>query len=155
MLTTSRQVWPKPLGEPHTADVAAIVPVAGDRLAVLSGQRINVVSRGDGRVLQTLDLPEIGTCLAADRTGQWLVAGTERGTVAVFDGPTYDRLFADMVSANEEGTVVKTGRVRPTSALPFNQHTIDELTASGRLAPAAAGCIQLAWEHRRAILRRG
>ncbi|MFI7623363.1 hypothetical protein [Micromonospora echinofusca] len=76
-------------------------------------------------------------------------------TVAVFDGPTYDRLFANMVSANAEGTVVKTGRVRPTSALPFTRHTIEELTASGRLAPAAAGCIQLAWEHRRTILRRG
>ncbi|OWV01618.1 hypothetical protein B5D80_25805 [Micromonospora wenchangensis] len=76
-------------------------------------------------------------------------------TVAVFDGPTYDRLFANMVSANAEGTVVKTGRVRPTSALPFTRHTIDELTASGRLAPAAAGCIQLAWEHRRTILGRG
>ncbi|MGB2569221.1 helix-turn-helix domain-containing protein [Micromonospora citrea] len=76
-------------------------------------------------------------------------------TVAVFDGPTYDRLFANMVSANAEGTVVKTGRVRPTSALPFTRHTIEELTAGGRLAPAAAGCIQLAWEHRRTILGRG
>ncbi|MFG2060452.1 helix-turn-helix domain-containing protein [Micromonospora sp. NPDC048871] len=76
-------------------------------------------------------------------------------TVAVFDGPTYDRLFADMVSANAEGTVVVTGRAKPTSALPFTRHTIDELTASGRLAPAAAGCIQLAWEHRRTILGRG
>ncbi|MEV4762530.1 helix-turn-helix transcriptional regulator [Micromonospora chokoriensis] len=75
-------------------------------------------------------------------------------TVAVFDGPTYDRLFADMVSSNAEGTVVTTGRVRPTSALPFTRHTIDELTASGRLAPAAAGCLELAWEHRRTILGR-
>lgn len=77
---------PKPLGEPFAADVAAIVPVAGDRLAILNGPRIDLVSRGDGRVLQTLDLPETGTCLATDRTGQWLAAGTEKGTVAVFDG---------------------------------------------------------------------
>jgi len=75
-------------------------------------------------------------------------------TVAVFDGRAYDRLFANMVSANNEGTIVKTGRVKPTSALPFTRHAIDELTSSGRLAPAAAGCIQLAWEHRRTILGR-
>lgn len=75
-------------------------------------------------------------------------------TVAVYDGPTYDHLFADMVDSNAEGTVVKTGRVRPTSAMPFTRHTIDELTASGRLAPAAAGCLELAWEHRRTILGR-
>lgn len=75
-------------------------------------------------------------------------------TVAVFDGPAYDRLFADMVSTNTEGTVVKTGRLKPTSALPFTRHNIEELSASGRLAPAAAGCLQLAWEHRRTILGR-
>jgi transcriptional regulator with XRE-family HTH domain len=75
-------------------------------------------------------------------------------TVVVFDGPTYDSLFGGMVSTNEEGTIVKTGRTRPTSALPFTQHTIDELISSGRLAPAAAGCIELAWRHRRTILRR-
>ena len=75
-------------------------------------------------------------------------------TVAVFDGPTYDQIFADMVSRNDEGTVVKTGRANPTSALPFTQQVLNELTASGRLAPAAAGCIELAWQHRRAILGR-
>jgi hypothetical protein len=75
-------------------------------------------------------------------------------TVAVHDGPAYDRLFAGMVDANDEGTVVKTGRVQPTSALPFTRHVIDELLNGGRLAPAAAGCLQLAWEHRKTILGR-
>ncbi|MBM7083248.1 helix-turn-helix domain-containing protein [Micromonospora humidisoli] len=76
-------------------------------------------------------------------------------TVAVFDGPTYDRLFADMVTFNAEVTIVTTGRLKPTSALPFTRHTIDEITSGGQLAPAAAGCIELAWEHRRTILDRG
>ena len=75
-------------------------------------------------------------------------------TVAVYDGPTYDRLFAEMVDSNDEGTVVKTGRNEPTSALPFTRHVLDELMKGGRLAPAAAGCLQLAWEHRKKILGR-
>ncbi|MFB9448161.1 transcriptional regulator [Dactylosporangium vinaceum] len=75
-------------------------------------------------------------------------------TVAVFDGETYDRLFADMVDHNDEGTIVKTGRVQPTSALPFTRHVLDELAHGGRLAPAAAGCLELAWQHRHTILRR-
>jgi hypothetical protein len=73
-------------------------------------------------------------------------------TVAVFDADLYDHLFAEMVDVNEEGTVVKTGRVHPTSAIPFTEHTIRELLDGGRLAPAAAGCLTLAWQHRRTIL---
>jgi transcriptional regulator with XRE-family HTH domain len=75
-------------------------------------------------------------------------------TVAVFDGSTYDRLFAGMVDSNDEGTVVKTGRVQPTSALPFTRHVLDELAHGGCLAPAAAGCLELAWQHRNTILGR-
>jgi transcriptional regulator with XRE-family HTH domain len=75
-------------------------------------------------------------------------------TVAVFEGETYDRLFTDMVDSNDEGVVVKTGKVQPTSALPFTRHVLDELTRGGRLAPAAAGCLELAWRHRQLILGR-
>src|SRR5206468_11751294 len=39
-------------------------------------------------LLQALGLPEAATCLAADPTGQWLAAGTVRGTVAVFECET-------------------------------------------------------------------
>jgi hypothetical protein len=76
-------------------------------------------------------------------------------TVAVFDADVYDRLFAEMVDVNEEGAVVKTGRVHPTSAIPFSRHMVDELLGSGRLAPAAAGILTLAWKHRRTILDGG
>ncbi|MFG2043145.1 XRE family transcriptional regulator [Dactylosporangium sp. NPDC048998] len=75
-------------------------------------------------------------------------------TVAVFEGETYDRLFVDMVDSNDEGVVVKTGKVQPTSALPFTRHVLDELAHGGRLAPAAAGCLELAWQHRHTILGR-
>jgi hypothetical protein len=73
-------------------------------------------------------------------------------TVAVLDAPVHDRIFARLVDTNPEGAVVKTGRARPTAYLPFTQHAVTELLDSGRLAPAAAGCLYLAWQHRRTIL---
>ena len=76
----------KPLGEPVADEVRALVPVSGDRLAVVNGPRVDLLSRNDGSVTQSLELSEVGTCIASDRTGQWLAVGTERGTVAVFDG---------------------------------------------------------------------
>lgn len=75
-------------------------------------------------------------------------------TVAVFDADIYDQLFGDMVDANEEGAVVRTGRVHRTTAIPFTEHTVMELLGGGRLAPAAAGCLRLAWDHRRQIIDR-
>jgi hypothetical protein len=73
-------------------------------------------------------------------------------TVAVVDADVYHRIFADMVHQNDEGSVVRTGRVHPTSAIPFTEHVVRELLDGGRLAPAAAGCLQLAWDHRRDLL---
>ncbi len=73
-------------------------------------------------------------------------------TVVVLQARVYDDLFGAMVDHNAEGSVVKTGRVHPTSALPFTEHTVRELLDGGRLAPAAAGCLRLAWDHRRTIL---
>lgn len=76
----------KPLGEPVTEEIRAILPLSGDRLAVVNGPRVDLLSRNDGSITQTLELSEVGTCIAVDRTGQWLAVGTEKGTVAVFDG---------------------------------------------------------------------
>jgi ParB family chromosome partitioning protein len=73
---------------PQLTPPMVLVPLAGDRLAASSGAQIAVLARGDGKLLQTLDLPEAVTCLAADPTGQWLAAGTVKGTVAVFECET-------------------------------------------------------------------
>jgi transcriptional regulator with XRE-family HTH domain len=73
-------------------------------------------------------------------------------TVVVFDADVYDVLFADIVDANDEGTLIKTGKLHPTPAIPFTDHMIRELIDSGRMAPAGAACLQLAWDHRRVIL---
>lgn len=73
-------------------------------------------------------------------------------TAVVFDADIYDRLFANIVARNDEGLVVRTGRAHPTTAIPFTEHIVRELLDGGRLAPAAAGCLQLAWDHRRDLL---
>jgi transcriptional regulator with XRE-family HTH domain len=76
-----------------------------------------------------------------------LTLAVELLTVAVFDGAVYDELFADMVERNDEGTVVGT-------TVPFEEHTLRRLLdrSAHALAPAAAGCIRLAWDHRRTVL---
>jgi transcriptional regulator with XRE-family HTH domain len=86
--------------------------------------------------------------LALDALTLW----AEILTVVVFDADVYDEVFADMVNANTEGSVVRIGTARPTPLIPFTRQVLDELSASGRLAPEAAGCLTLAWEHRRRIL---
>ncbi len=132
---------PKPLGQPFASPIAAILPVSGDRLAVLSGSQLDVVSRVDGRVLQTLDLPETGTCLAANRTGQWLAAGTEKGTVVVFDGqdrPEFERSEAERL---HDGAV--TALLFEPEELRFfsagADHKLLTTHARGRLEPEDKG----------------
>ena len=87
-LPPKKDAKPVPLGAEFAAVPAALAPLASDRLAVAAGPKVVVLARGDGAVSQTLDLSESVTCLASDPTGKWLVAGTEKGTVAVFECET-------------------------------------------------------------------
>jgi ParB family chromosome partitioning protein len=84
---------PAARGAPFDAAPVALAPLSDDRLAVAAGARVHVLARGDGKVLQSLELPEEVTCLAADPTGQWLAAGTAKGTVAVFECETQPAEF--------------------------------------------------------------
>jgi ParB family chromosome partitioning protein len=76
---------PKPLTDPFEFPTAAIAVVSQDRLAVVTGKTLALVSRNDGSVTQTLPLPDTGTCIGTDETGEWLAVGCEKGHVAVFD----------------------------------------------------------------------
>jgi transcriptional regulator with XRE-family HTH domain len=69
-------------------------------------------------------------------------------SVVVIDEEVYDAVFADMVSTNTEGNVA-------AATVPFEEHTIRRLLSGHpyALAPAAAGCIDLAWQHRDRIVR--
>jgi ParB family chromosome partitioning protein len=84
---------PWPCGSPFDAAPVALAPLSGERLAVAAGAKVLVIARADGKVSQTLDLPESVTCLAADPTGQWLAVGTAKGTVSVFECETEAAAF--------------------------------------------------------------
>jgi ParB family chromosome partitioning protein len=91
---------PAPRGTPSDAPPVALAPLSDERLAVTAGPKVFIVARGDGKVLQALDLPEPGTCLASDpTTGQWLVVGTAKGTVLVFECETEPKEFRPSDSA--------------------------------------------------------
>jgi hypothetical protein len=94
-------------------------------------------ARADGR----LRVYSLGVAVDA------LTLAVELLTVAVVDADTYDELFDGIVERNDEGTVAST-------TVPFEEHTVRRLLDRKRhaLAPAAAGCIQLAWEHRGVLL---
>lgn len=77
---------PRQLTEQFLHPITAIASVSQDRLAVVSGKYLHLVSKTDGQTLQSLDLPETGTCVGTDKTGAWLAVGCEKGSVAVFDG---------------------------------------------------------------------
>src|SRR5262249_1941920 len=61
-----------------------LAPLSGGRLAALAGTEVVILDRKDGKQRQRLELPEAGTSLASDPTGNWLAVGTGKGTVAVF-----------------------------------------------------------------------
>jgi ParB family chromosome partitioning protein len=96
---------PKPLGSQFNGIIAAIVPVSKKWIAVLNGKQIDVISDADGTVIQTLELPEDGTCLATDKTQSWLAAGTAKGTVAVFDGQDKDEFEPGEADKLHDGAV--------------------------------------------------
>ena len=79
--------------------------LSGGRLAAVAGERLVVLAGKDGTVLQSLDLPEPGTALAADPTGNWLVAGTAKGTVLVFDAENRDAFLLSESAKLHEGAV--------------------------------------------------
>ncbi|OLE27625.1 MAG: hypothetical protein AUG44_09740 [Actinobacteria bacterium 13_1_20CM_3_71_11] len=89
-----------------------------------------------------------GLGLAVGALDLW--AGLE--TVAVFDADAFDEIFVDLVQENDEGTVVRVGRGQPTVHVPFTRGMIDELWATGRLAPESVFSLRTAWQHRDHLL---
>jgi ParB family chromosome partitioning protein len=95
----------KALGGPLPAPAVKLALLSEGRLAALADKQVLVMARKDGKVLQTLELPDAGTSLAADPTGQWLAAGTARGVVAVFDGEGKPELVLSESHKIHEGAV--------------------------------------------------
>ncbi len=74
-------------------------------------------------------------------------------TVAVIEAPVFDRLFAGMVSVNEEGAAVSTAAGHPVVGVPFTSWACERLRAEP-LSSIAHACIEQAWQHRYLLLAR-
>jgi transcriptional regulator with XRE-family HTH domain len=81
-----------------------------------------------------------------------LTLAAEIITAVVLDHQVFDTVFANMVSANTEGTIVAPAGATPRAGIRFDQATVQSLLARPSLAPAAAACLQLAWLHRDVLL---
>ncbi|MET8278316.1 helix-turn-helix transcriptional regulator [Micromonospora sp. NPDC005174] len=66
-------------------------------------------------------------------------------TVLVVDADVFDSLAADFVDRNDEGQVV-------AERFPFTEDGVRSLLDSGKVAPAGAGCLELAWQWRHVLL---
>ncbi|WP_262063969.1 helix-turn-helix transcriptional regulator [Streptomyces sp. STR69] len=73
-------------------------------------------------------------------------------SVVVIDADVYDRVFQTMVSQNTEGSVVSSSATDGAAGIPFTEANVRRLLDSEPLAPAAAACIDLAWQHRKLML---
>jgi hypothetical protein len=74
-------------------------------------------------------------------------------TVAVFDAPVFDAVFAGLVSANAEGHIV-TGEdaTGTTIGIPFRASTVERFTTAEPMQAAGAALLRLAWTHRGTLL---
>jgi ParB family chromosome partitioning protein len=95
----------KAVGPTFAAPPTALAILAKNRIGVLTGSEVAILDRKGGKQVQTLELPEPGTCLAADPSGQWLAVGTGKGTVAVFESEDKDEFVPSESGALHEGAV--------------------------------------------------
>ncbi len=96
---------PAPRGPTFTDPIVALALLKNDRLAVLAGMRVTILNRADGKALQTLELTEVGACLAVAPTGDWLVVGCDKGTIAVFEAESKPDFAHSAADRLHEGAV--------------------------------------------------
>ncbi|HEX6076802.1 MAG TPA: XRE family transcriptional regulator [Micromonosporaceae bacterium] len=65
-------------------------------------------------------------------------------TVVVFDAVTFDEVFADLVSGNQEGDLI--------AGIEFTEPNVLRYSRSESTQPAGAAVLELAWRHRAALL---
>ncbi len=83
----------------------ALALLDGGRLAVVAGSEVVIVDRKTGAARQRFPLPDEGTAIASDASGKWLVAGTARGVVAVFEAEDRSDIHAGDARKLHEGAV--------------------------------------------------
>jgi ParB family transcriptional regulator, chromosome partitioning protein len=132
---------PKPLASAFDTPAIALAPLVDGRLAALVASRVVILSTGDGKPVQSLDLPEPGACLAADPTGRWLAVGTAKGTVLVFDCENKPEFLLSDSGRLHEGAV--TAMLFEPDELRFlsagADHKLYSTHARGKLEPEDKG----------------
>ncbi len=73
------------IGDAFDDMIVALACVSNSQLAVASGQTVTIVSRADASVHQVLTLDEPVASITTDKSGEWLVVGSVRGTMSVFE----------------------------------------------------------------------
>lgn len=73
------------LGEAYEEVPTSLSFVANNRLAVGAGKVVAIIDRDSGKLVQSIALDERVTVMTADASGEWLVIGTERGLVMVYE----------------------------------------------------------------------
>ncbi|MFI6099876.1 hypothetical protein ACIA8G_30330 [Lentzea sp. NPDC051213] len=73
-----------------------------------------------------------------------LTFATDMLTVAVIEAGTFDELFGDLVSHNEEGRVL--------AGIPFTAENIERFVHHEPTQAAGAALLSLAWQHREVLL---
>ncbi len=81
---TTKAKSPRAIGE-LPAPASKLVMLPENRIAALCDNQLVLLDRTKGKELQSIDLTDQASALAADPTGQWLAVGTVGGTVSVFD----------------------------------------------------------------------
>ncbi|MCY1066683.1 HEAT repeat domain-containing protein [Nannocystis sp. RBIL2] len=96
---------PKPLGPVFDPPPVALAPAANGRLAVVAGKQLVILAKKDGKELQRIELSEFATTIASDPSGTWLVVGSDRGTLSVFDCENKEAFYAGESKKLHEGAV--------------------------------------------------
>jgi hypothetical protein len=108
--------------------------------------------------------PLQATLAAARRAGTlrlyWLGLGLDPLTlvvdmlsVAVFDAPVFDAVFAGLVRANDEGHMVASqDPAGATTGLPFTAAAVERFTTAEPMQSAGAALLRTAWDHRDTLL---
>jgi hypothetical protein len=75
-------------------------------------------------------------------------------TVVVIDDDVFDTVFANLIRTNAEGSIVLDSATRTGFRLGirFTEDNVNRLLEAEPIAPAAAGCLELAWQHRDLLL---
>jgi hypothetical protein len=78
-------------------------------------------------------------------------------TVCVFNAPAFDDIFAELAPENREGVLeIPTHRRNapaPLTGWDFNQRTVQDYLQESSMNPSSKAVLQLAWDHRAALLQ--